>query len=225
MDVLAQIECPAKHNGAVGYVRRREGELALELAEEGYHLATEHGFQGQQALLLYLRGAALVLLGKAEEGVRQIIEGGAAIHALGMLLGGSDWLFADGCGRVGRVEKGLGRIAKALDFANQIGEHYNDADLHRLKGELLLMRGAEGAESKTQEQAEACFRHAIEVARRQSAKLFELRATMSLARLLAKQEQRDEAHTMLAEIYHWFTEGFDTADLKEAKALLDELVT
>jgi predicted ATPase len=93
-----------------------------------------------------------------------------------------------------------------------------EAELRRLKGELLLM-GDRGAA----EEAAQCFRDAIAVARSQSAKSWELRATMSLARLLAKQDRRDEARAMLAEIYGWFTEGFDTADLKDAKAMLDDL--
>jgi predicted ATPase len=90
--------------------------------------------------------------------------------------------------------------------------------LPRLRGELLLMQ-----DSSNVVEADSCFRTAIEVARRQSAKSWELRATMSLARLLAKQGRRDEARTILSEIYGWFAEGFDTADLKDAKALLDQL--
>jgi predicted ATPase len=90
--------------------------------------------------------------------------------------------------------------------------------LYRLKGELLLLQNSSGAT-----EAESCFREAIKIAQRQQAKSWELRATMSLARLLAKARRRDEARAMLADIYHWFTEGFDTADLKDAKALLDEL--
>jgi tetratricopeptide (TPR) repeat protein len=197
----------------------------LELAEEGCRITTELGFQRQLALLLFSCGAALVLQGKAEEGVHQIREALALQDALGVKLGRAYGLglLADGCGRIGQVEEGLGLIAEALDIANQTGEHSSDADLHRLRGELLLKRDTEGTESKSQEQAEACFRQAIEMARQQSAKLYEVRATTSLARLLALQGKRDEARTMLAEIYHWFTEGFDTPDLKDAKALLDEL--
>jgi predicted ATPase len=92
------------------------------------------------------------------------------------------------------------------------------AELCRLKGELLLLQNASGAT-----EAESCFREAIEVAQRQQAKSWELRATISLARLLDEQGRRDEARAMLTEIYGWFTEGFDTADLKDAKALRDEL--
>ncbi len=109
------------------------------------------------------------------------------------------------------LEEGFASVAKT-------GEQIDSPSLHHVKGELLLAQNpSDGAK------AEQCFRTAIEIARRQSARSAELRATTSLARLLAKQGRRDEARTMLAEIYGWFTEGFDTADLKDAKALLDEL--
>ncbi|MGZ3620163.1 MAG: hypothetical protein ACXVAA_06610, partial [Candidatus Binataceae bacterium] len=105
-----------------------------------------------------------------------------------------------------------------LAAADQHGNRYYEAEMHRLKGELLLKQNDSNAS-----EAQNCFQRAIEIARKQSAKSWELRATTSLARLLAKQGRRDVAHTMLAEIYGWFTEGFDTRDLKEAKGLLDEL--
>jgi predicted ATPase len=109
------------------------------------------------------------------------------------------------------LEDGFASVAKT-------GEQIYSPYLHQIKGELLLaQKVSDGAT------AERCFRAAIEIARRQSAKIAELRATTSLARLLAKQDRRDEARTMLTEIYGWFTEGFDTADLKDAKALLNEL--
>ena len=111
-------------------------------------------------------------------------------------------------------------VNEGLEIAQRTGTGFSEAELHRLKGELLLL-GDNGAASE----AAQCFRDAIEVARRQSAKSFELRATASLARLLVKQGKRDEARTMLADIYGWFTEGFDTADLIDAKALLDQLST
>ena len=107
----------------------------------------------------------------------------------------------------GRLDDGLSALTPTLG-----------AEMHRLKGELLLRQ-----DTTNVTEAEQCFRTATETARRQSAKSLELRATMSLARLLEKQGRRDEARAMLAEIYGWFTEGFDTADLKDAKALLDEL--
>jgi predicted ATPase len=100
----------------------------------------------------------------------------------------------------------------------QTGERYYESELHRVKGELLMMQ-----DDSNVARPQSCFQRAIEIARKQSAKSLELRATMSLARLLAKYGKRAEAQTMLAEIYDWFTEGFDTADLKDAKLLLDEL--
>ncbi len=121
-------------------------------------------------------------------------------------------------GKTGRSEAGLELVVEALDFVEKKGVRWYEAELHRIKGELLLAKNSTDAAS-----AEECFRTAIGVARRQSAKSLELRATMSLARLLPKHGPRDEAPPMLAEIYGWFTEGFDTADLKDAKALLDEL--
>ena len=119
----------------------------------------------------------------------------------------------------GRLDDGLSALTQALATADQQEERFYEAEIHRLKGELLLRQD----DSNTAE-AKTCFRRAIEIARKQSAKSLELRATMSLARLLDKQGYRDEARTILAQIYNWFTEGFDTADLKDAKALLDELI-
>jgi len=119
--------------------------------------------------------------------------------------------------RAGRLNDGLRVLDQAIARVEQSGERFFEAELFRLKGELLHSSNADAPSIKT------CLRKAIEVARSQSAKSLELRATTSLARLLAKQSNRDEARAMLAEIYGWFTEGFDTADLKDAKALLDQL--
>ena len=118
----------------------------------------------------------------------------------------------------GRLDDGLSALTAALAAADEQGNRHYEAETHRLKGELLLKRNDCNAT-----EARNCFERAIEIARRQSAKSWELRATMSLARLVDKQGRRDEARTMLADIYGWFTEGFDTADLIDAKALLDEL--
>jgi len=104
------------------------------------------------------------------------------------------------------------------------GERFYEAELYRLKGELTLQASsAQRRESSVQKEAEECFWKAIEIARKQRAKSLELRAVMSLGRLWQQQGKRQEAHHMLAEIYHWFTEGFDTTDLQEAKALLESL--
>jgi predicted ATPase len=125
-------------------------------------------------------------------------------------------LLASGLGKAGRTEEGLQLVEEGFASVAKTGEQGSSPSLHHVKGELLL------AQTDVAE-AQRCFRTAIEIARRQSARSEELRATTSLARLLAKQGKRDEARAMLAEIYGWFTEGFDTADLKDAKAQLDEL--
>jgi predicted ATPase len=127
-------------------------------------------------------------------------------------------LLAEAYAEMGRLHEGLRALTEALAIADKQANRHYEAEMHRLKGELLLKQDASKAE-----EAQNCFERAVEIARRQSAKSLELRAKMSLARLLARQGHRDEARVMLAEIYNWFTEGFDTVDLKDAKALLDEL--
>ena len=120
----------------------------------------------------------------------------------------------------GRLDEGLSALTEARAAADEHENRYYEAEMHRLKGELLLKQ-----DDSAVAEAQRSFQRAIEIARIQGAKSLELRATMSLARLLDKQGHRDEARAMLAEIYNWFTEGFDTADLKDAKALLDQLAT
>jgi predicted ATPase len=127
-------------------------------------------------------------------------------------------LLAEACRGKSRLDDGLGALTEAMAAADEHEIRHYEPEMHRLKGELLLRQD----HSKAAE-AQSCFQRAVEIARKQSARSLELRATVSLAGLLAKQGRRDEAHTMLAEIYGWFTEGFDTADLENAKALLDEL--
>jgi predicted ATPase len=120
----------------------------------------------------------------------------------------------------------LAALEEALTLVEQTGEQYYAAELHRQQGELLLLRAAQrhlAQGSREQHEAEACFQQALDVARHQQAKSLELRAAMSLARLWQHQGKRVEAHALLASIYGWFTEGFDTADLQEARALLESL--
>jgi predicted ATPase len=125
-------------------------------------------------------------------------------------------LLADAHGRADQAAIGL--LADALDGVERTGVRWIEAELHRLRGELRL-----ALPEPDQSEAEACFRRALAVAHEQQAKLWELRAATSLARLWRDQRRRNEAHDLLAPIYGWFTEGFDTADLKEARALLDDL--
>jgi predicted ATPase len=170
------------------------------------------------------RGVVLIARAHAEEGITQLREG--LDHSAGAFeVMRTQYLafLAAGYGLVGRVDEGFAALAEAMALVVSTGVCAYEADLNRLKGELALKRPEAGSNSELQEEAETYFRQALKVARLQSAKSWELRATTSLARLLAKQNHRDEARAMLAEIYNWFTEGFDTADLKDAKALLDEL--
>jgi predicted ATPase len=164
-------------------------------------------------------GQALALLGRANEGIAEIKPALASLEAAGAVIPG--WAYgclAFGYSAANQPDEGLKVTAKALELAGRTGDAEAKPELHRLYGQLLLM-----GYPKKADEAETSFRAAIEVARSQCAKSAELRATTSLARLLVQENRRDEARAMLAEIYGWFTEGFDTADLKEAKALLDEL--
>jgi predicted ATPase len=123
---------------------------------------------------------------------------------------------AEAYGKAGRAENGLVLAEEALNLIERTEERAWEADAHRVKGDLMQLSGRPS-------EAEACFRQAIEIARRQQAKSWELRATLSLSRLLQKEGRSAEARRLLSEIYGWFTEGFDTPDLREAKALLEEL--
>ena len=137
---------------------------------------------------------------------------------------GHEWCYQTGCycslarAQLGakQIEEGLGTVAEALAQIEQSDERYTEAEIHRVRGELLLLQGNES-------EAEVSLTKAIEVARRQQAKSWELRATISLARLWQAQGKTEKARDALAKVYHWFTEGFDTPDLEEARALLDEL--
>jgi predicted ATPase len=167
--------------------------------------------------------------GQAEDGIKQIHQGLATTRATGAELNRPYHLalLAEAYGKAGQGEEGLPALAEALDLVNKTGERWYEAELHRLKGELTLAQSRVHRPPSTvhnpQSEAEECFRKAIEIARQQRAKLWELRAVMSLARLWQQQGKKDEARQQLAEIYGWFTEGFDTKDLQEAKALLEDL--
>jgi predicted ATPase len=199
---------------------RREARVAQETAESMIALCAEHGFTQFLAYATVLRGWAMAEQRRNEEGIAQLQEGLAAYRAIGAELGRPYFLclLTEAYMVTGGLDDGLNALTEALAAIGKNEIRFYEAETHRLKGELLLQQGDSNAA-----EAQICLRKAIEVARRQSAKSWELRATMSLARLFAKQGQRDEARAMLAEIYGWFTEGFDTADLKDANALLDEL--
>ena len=197
---------------------RCEGQAARECFEASTELSTEERFALFEAGAIIERGWVQAEAGQVEDGIAQIRQGLAAWQAMGAGMHLTHYLgmLAEAYGKAGQVQQGLSTLAEALAFAEKTDERYYEAEILRLKGELLLMQGHEA-------EAETSFHKAIEVARRQSAKSWELRATVSLCRLWQEQGRMDEARQMLAEIYGWFTEGFDTPDLQEAKALLEEL--
>ena len=130
---------------------------------------------------------------------------------------------AEAYATAGRFEEGLAAVAEAIAIVEKTGQRYNEAALHRLKGELVLRRSGVEAEPAIQMEAEECFRKSIEIARLQEAKLFELRAVTSLSRLWEQQGKKEQARQMLAQIYGWFSEGLDTKDLIDAKVLIEQL--
>ncbi len=200
-----------------------------ELTEALMAPTNEQGFPLWLARGTVLRGWALAEQGQVAEGIAQMRQGLAAFRPLGVELMRPVYLtvLAEACGKAGQIEEGLNMLVEALDTVNKNGERWYEAELYRIKGELLLTQEGKRKKAKGKREenseAEVCFQKAIEVARSQSAKSLELRAVRSLSRLWQKQGKKDEARRMLAEIYGWFTKGFDTADLKKAKALLEEL--
>jgi predicted ATPase len=245
---------------------RREQQATQEQAEAAIRLSTERGFPFWVAMGTLLRGWALTMRGRAEDGIAQMHQGLATWRAMGAVVGQAGFLamLAEAQGEAGQVEEGLHTLAEAVTLVAKTGDRYYEVEMHRLKGELMLrqfriqsakfkvehsprpqVQSPKSLRSKSrilnpnshiEGEAEACFLRAIEIARRQGAKSLELRAVMSLVRLRQQQATHAarsrqyvsrgrlvEAHKMLSEIYNWFTEGFDTPDLRDAKALLEEL--
>ena len=199
------------------YQLRREAERTLNVAEACRALSTEQVIPFFAAHAVILRGWALVEQGRFEEGTSGLRAGLDAYRALGAIIESPHWLalLAEACSKAGRIDGALAVVRETLDFVERTGVRYHEAELHRLEGELCRER--------EDERSQACFRRAIDIARAQQAKSFELRAAVSLARLWQRQGRRNQARELLKPVYGWFTEGFNTADLLDAKALLDEL--
>jgi len=205
---------------AVLHLFCREVRLTQERAAALISLAQEQGFPYWMAGGSIYHGWALAQQGQGKEGIEQMHQGMMAWRAAGAELGRSAILtfLAEAYGTMEQPEAGLTVLAEALVHVEHTGERFYEAGIHRLKGALLLQQSSDNAA-----EAETCFHHAIHIAQNQSAKSWELRAATSLARLWQQQGKRQEAHDLLAPVYNWFTEGFGTADLQSAKALLDEL--
>ena len=201
---------------------RREASAAQACIEADIAIATEQGFRQWIQMDTFLHGWALAQQGNMEEGIAEMRQGMAAWRAMGADLHRPYFLalLAEAQAKVGQAEEGLQLLAEAFTIVRHNGERLNEAELYRLQGELLL---TQASTQPKLEQAEVSMRQALAVARQQQAKSLELRAAMSLSRLWRRQGRSEEALQLLSEVYDWFTEGFETADLQEAKILLETL--
>jgi predicted ATPase len=210
----------AQHFAAILSQHRRDLAATQAYAEAGMALAAAQGFEHRVAQGHMLRGWVLAMQGDAATGVAHIQQGLGAVQSIGQKLYRPYHLalLAEAYGQAGEPEVGLTCLAEALTLVEATEERWWEAELYRLKGELLLRLPLPDIP-----QATTCIHQALDVARNQQAKALELRAALSLSRLWQRQAQRIEARQLLADIYCWFTEGFDTADLQTAKALLEKL--
>jgi class 3 adenylate cyclase len=220
----ASLSRPALLSNALGMSAQlqlflRNPRRAQQDADAAIAIATENNLLFERAYAIYVRGLALAQQGHDVEGIAEIHRGIRAVKETGFKMRSRDFAhLAEVSAAREAADAGLKIVEEGLALVEEKGERAFEAELYRLRGVLLLKQ-----EPAVVTEAERNFRTAIEVARRQGARLLELRATVSLARLLRDTKRRDEARAMLAEIYNWFTEGFDTPDLKDAKALLDQL--
>ena len=214
---------------AAFHLRCREAEETRERAERLIALARDHGFSMRIASGMIYRGWALAEQGEVTEGITQLEQGLQAIQQTGAELARPFYLalLAEAYAKAGRILDGLSAIDEGLAIAEKNDDRFYEAELYRLRGESLLLGENQKSKVKSQRsnvKAEEAFQKAIDIAREQQAKAFELRAVMSLCRLWQQQDREAEAHQLLLEIYNWFSEGFETKDLQEAKALLNRNV-
>ena len=235
---------PVEHAFALflaSYIHECRGEWAMtqRRAEAAINISRELELANWPTWSSIMLGRALAEQGHTSEGVALILESLDALRSMGSEISRPHFLalLAESLSKEGRAEEALAALDEALVASNNSDERYYEAELHRLRGDLKLMQFAQleplrsandvAARAETDEslmvEAEASFRQAILIARQQGAKSLELRAVISLSRMLRQQGKLTEAREMLAEVHGWFTEGFDTADLKAAKMLLDEM--
>ncbi|MCH8801286.1 MAG: AAA family ATPase, partial [Chloroflexi bacterium] len=204
---------------AVHHINIRSIESALSYTDAVIDVGQQQSFPVWRLFGSIFQGACWAQMGRTQESIASLKQGLAAIASAGTLISQSQylWWLAQAHLIAGEANEGLEVLDRAFTHVDDTGERFWKAELHRLKGELLLLpRGSE-------EEAEVCFNQALKVARSQSAKSLELRAAMSLSRLWQKQDKSAAARGLLAGVYGWFTEGFETPDLIDAKALLEEL--
>jgi class 3 adenylate cyclase/predicted ATPase len=199
---------------------RREPQAVARQAEASMALAHQHAFPLLTAMGMVFQGWVLAEQGRAEQGIERLRQGIAAFRATGAELLRPHFLslLAEAYGKRARPDQGLEVLEEALALVDKTGERLHESEFYRLKGHLLLGRSIDH-----QAAAEACFQQARTLARQHQARSLELRAAMSLSRLWQQQGKQGRARRLLGEVYGWFTEGFDTGDLQEAKVLLDDL--
>jgi adenylate cyclase len=197
----------------------REPENVARELKELAEISNEKGFVYWQAHAVFYHGEKLASDGKTREGIAEMRRGLDIMLAVGTLTCFTRLLarMADACLKAGAIDAGLATVDEANEIKCRFDERYMEAEIFRLKGELLLKKGGDEGAAKT------LFEQALEVSRELGAKSHELRAAMSLSRMLKKQGKAEEAYALLDGVYRWFKEGFGTADLKDAHALLDEL--
>jgi len=207
------------------HLLQRDVESLEERGKEVAALAGEKGFLFFVGVGLFKIGYVLACRGDAEGGIAKIHQGLELYRATGVRFTLTDLFgcLAEAYGMAGQIEKGLEFMSQALAEVERGGERYYEAEIHRLKGVLLLKKAETDDRAMMEKEAEDLFRRSLAVARRQSARSLELRTATNLARLLRSQGKAGEAKKLLEDIYGWFTEGFDTPDLKEAKSLIEEL--
>jgi len=205
---------------AVVHQYRREVQAAQEHAAAAINLAMQQGFPFFRAFGSMLRGWALAHQGQAQEGIEQLRQGLMALHVTGIEIARLYFLalLAEAYGTIGQPAAGLAVLAEALTRVDTTSDCWYEPELYRLKGALLLQQAADN-----HTEAQACFHHALDAAQAQQAKSLELRTAVSLSRLWLAQGKRAEARALLGPIYEWFSEGFDTADLQDARTLLETL--
>ena len=199
---------------------RREPDATREVGERMIHYCSEKGLRTMVPIGKVFRGDALARLGEFAEGIGQMREGIAELRSIGTLFSLPSFFaaLASAYARCGNVGEGLAAVEEGLAMTRTGGDRFSLPEIHRIKAKLLLASSVADRDA-----AEAAFGEAIEVSCGQQARLLELRAATSMAQLWRDHGKRRQAFELLAPVYGWFTEGFDTADLKEAKALLDKL--
>src|SRR5262245_5323119 len=214
----AQVIEQALYTAAQTHLMRREPELAIKFAVEASKIAGEQGYRMRLAMTKCVIGSAYSMIGRAHEGIVQISEGITEFGATGALGTLFPTLLADALGKAGRFDEGLEAVASVESIAQQTASHWWDAELYRIKGDLIRTGAAHSTVS-----AEQSYQRSLEIAKNQRAKSWELRTANSLADLWKGMGRNVEAGNLLSPVYNWFTEGFDVADLKDARTLLAEL--